>query len=127
MIFNVRLSGSSTQSISADYINGNGTARAPLDYTARNGRISFAPGRTSTTISIPVRGDTLFEPNETFSLSLRNLRNVRAGDLRATGTIFNDDSRGRTMGSLSLGKSDSIPQLIKASDYADVFGVDTGV
>jgi hypothetical protein len=128
MTFNVRLSGRSSQTISADYITGNGTARAPSDYDARSNPISFAPGRTTGTISIPIRGDTLFEPNETFTVSLSNLRNVRAGDIRATGTILNDDIRSRNINSLSLGKSDSIPELTtKALDYADLFGVDTGV
>lgn len=127
MIFNVRLSGRSSQTVTADYITGNGTARAPLDYTARNGRISFAPGRTTGTITVPIKGDTLFEPNETFTLSLRNLRNVRAGNLRATGTILNDDTRSRNIDSLSLGTSDSMRELTKASDYADVFAVDTVV
>ena len=101
MTFNVRLSGRSLQTISADYITGNGTATAPSDYDARSGRISFAPGRTTGTISIPIRGDTLFELNETFSVSLSNLRNVRAGDIRATGTILNDDTRNRNIDSLS--------------------------
>ena len=127
MVFNVRLSGRSSETITADYITGNGTARALLDYDARSGRISFRPGRTTGTISIPIRGDRLFEGNETFSVSLRNPRNARAGDLRATGTILNDDTRRRNIDILSLGKSDSITQLSKASDSADVFAVDTVV
>lgn len=132
MVFQLRLSNATSQIVSADYITGNGTAVAPTDYDARSGRVSFAPGSTTTSISIPVRGDTVFEPNETFSVSLSNITNASVGTSRATGTILNDDIRrlnqvnSPSLGSAETIKSvDMVSEFTKNSDYSSVFTVNT--
>lgn len=47
-----------------------GTAAAGLDYQPRTATLSFSPGQTSTTFSVPVLDDTLFEPTEVVYLRI---------------------------------------------------------
>ena len=63
--FTVTLSAASGQTVSVNYATADGTARAPGDYTAKNGTLSFAPGSALTrTISVAIKGDTIVEGNE---------------------------------------------------------------
>ena len=91
-MFTVTLSAQSDQTIMVDYFTSNGTATEPSDYTAVNGTLTFLPGQTSKTISVPVNGDTLFEGDETFFVNLVNANNAAAvTDDQGLGTITNDD------------------------------------
>lgn len=57
-----------------------------------SGHVDFAPGVSSVQIAIAVRGDTIAEGNETFSLILANpVGNIAIADASGTGTILNDD------------------------------------
>ena len=64
-----------------------GGARAPGDYTATSGTLGFPgtllPATQVQTVSVPVAGDRLDEPNETFRLVLSGAE-VAAGDATAT-------------------------------------------
>ena len=44
----------------------------PADYTPITGTVTFSPGATRQTISIPITNDSLDEPNETFRVTLTN-------------------------------------------------------
>jgi len=55
-----------------NYATTNGTATAGSDYTAVAGTLTFLDGETSKTITIPIIDDSVFEPSETFTLSLSN-------------------------------------------------------
>jgi len=63
----VRLSGTSNPPVSVNYSTANGTALAGSDYQAASGTLTFKKGETSKTILVPVIGDRLHEPDETFS------------------------------------------------------------
>ena len=89
--FTVSLSNPSYQSISVDWATADATATAGPDYIAGNGTVTFAPGETSKTITVKVKGDTLNEFNETFSLNLSNPANASIADAQGTGTIVDDD------------------------------------
>lgn len=91
MIFNLKLSNPSSQSVSAFYSTINGSAGSPLDYNAKSGQITFSPGQTTKPVFVQVRGDKFREGNELFYVQLTGLKNVNPLDLRATGTILNDD------------------------------------
>ncbi|RWA98159.1 MAG: hypothetical protein EOQ39_35870, partial [Mesorhizobium sp.] len=54
--------------------------------------LTFLPGATTATINVPVNGDTIFEPDETFTLNLSNPVNVTIADGQGLGTILNDDA-----------------------------------
>ena len=90
-VFTVTLSNSSTSNITVDFATSAGTATANNDYLTTTGTVTFAPGVTSQTISVPVLGDTSFEADETFFVNLTNNSFILDGQGQAT--IVNDDTR----------------------------------
>lgn len=90
--FTVTLAPSNTQTVTVNYATQNGTATQPGDYTATYGSLTFTPGQTTKTISVPVKGDTLAEGDETFTVKLSNPTNATLGDAQGIGTITNDDT-----------------------------------
>ncbi|MCC6174614.1 MAG: right-handed parallel beta-helix repeat-containing protein [Chloroflexi bacterium] len=89
--FTVTLDRPAPQAASVQYATVDGTARAPEDYVGQSGTITFAAGETSRAVSVLIIGDTLPEPDETFTLQLSNPAGLALGRDRATGTIKNDD------------------------------------
>ena len=90
--FNVSLSAAATDAVTVNYAMGGGTATAGADYIAQSSTLTFAPGETSQTILVDVIGDTTFESNETFTVTLSGASaNARVQTASATGTITNDD------------------------------------
>ena len=71
----------------------NGTATTgDNDYVARTGTLTFAPGETTKTITIEVKGDNKRESDESFYLDLSgNSSNSVLDKRRGIGTILNDD------------------------------------
>jgi len=65
-----------------------------------SGTVTFAAGETSKVITVSVLGDTINEPNETFSLTLSNPSGATLGTAVATGVITNDDGTPPTAVSL---------------------------
>ena len=80
------------KAVKVDWAVSDGTATAGEDYTAGSGTLTFNPGETVKTISIPVLDDAASEGVETFTLMLSNPAGVELADAEATGTIMNDDS-----------------------------------
>lgn len=68
-----------------------GTAIASEDYLATSVAGTIAEGVSSTTVSLPVLGDTTVEADETFTVNLSNVSGAIEGNLTGTGTIVNDD------------------------------------
>jgi hypothetical protein len=92
-VFTVSLSAAThTLTASVNFDTANGIATAGSDYQSTNGTVSFAPGTTTQTISVPVNGDFVIEPNETFFVNLSAPSNTTIADAQGTGTIVNDDS-----------------------------------
>jgi hypothetical protein len=89
--FPVTLSKPVTWSVSVDFKTADGSATAPSDYGSTNGTLTFAPGETSKTIDVLVKGDTAIESDETLTVGLSNPVNSEVTDGSATGTIKNDD------------------------------------
>jgi hypothetical protein len=89
--FTVSLSAASSSTVSVHYATKNKTAKAPGDYTASSGTLTFAPGQVSKTVPITVAGDTLFETPETFLLTLTSPVGATIGDAQGIATITNDD------------------------------------
>lgn len=90
-VFRVSLSGSSDTAVSAGYATVRGTARAPSDYRAREGRVELAPGEGSATVTVPVVGDRRDEPDETLHVALSSPQGATLGARRGTATILDDD------------------------------------
>src|SRR5262249_10708401 len=80
--------------VTIPWATGHGTATAASGgYVAASGTLSFAPGETTKTIPVTVNGDTVFEPNETFTVTLSNPVGAVIGTGTGTGTIVNDDAQ----------------------------------
>jgi hypothetical protein len=92
--FTVSLSGAFSSSVSVSFATSNGTALAGSDYEASGGTLIIPAGASSATISVAVRGDAVFEPNETFGVTLSAPVNATLADAAAVGTILNDDAQG---------------------------------
>jgi Tol biopolymer transport system component len=73
--------------------NGNGIASDRCDYATAAGTLRFVAGETSKTIQIPLINDSYVEPDETFTISLRNPQVATLGTASATVTIKNDDTQ----------------------------------
>ena len=69
--FAVSLSRAASGAVSVTYATADGSATAGSDYTARQGKLRFAPGETEKTISVPVLDDAHDEGAETRSGSRR--------------------------------------------------------
>ena len=61
-----------------------GTAEAGSDYTAVNQTVTFNVGESTKTISIPLASNTSEEGEESFTLSLSNYTNIKAGSITTT-------------------------------------------
>ncbi len=93
--FTVTLSHASNQTVTVAYATQDGTATvADNDYQAVSGTLTFDPGQTQKTISVPVTGDLKVEDHETFSVLLSSPTNATILDGTGTGTIENDDCGG---------------------------------
>lgn len=89
--FTVTLSAISDDTVTVQYATADGTATAGADYTSRSGTLTFAPGTTSATISVPILGERLIEGNETFSVMLSTATNAVIADDVGLGQITNND------------------------------------
>lgn len=91
----VTRTGGSVGVATANYATANGTATATQDYTATSGMVTFADGSmTSQTFTIPFLDDTVYEGNETVSLTLSNVTGASAGSpTSATLTITENEIR----------------------------------
>ncbi len=90
--FTVTLSAASGQAVKVSYRTANGTATAPADYTGVGlTTLTFAPGETTKTITVTVKGDALDEAAETFKLLLSAPLNATIAAGTGTCTITDDD------------------------------------
>jgi Big-like domain-containing protein/Calx-beta domain-containing protein len=92
--FTVTLSPASSQNVTVAYATAGGTATSGVDFMATSGTLTFAAGATSQSIVVPVIGDTVAEPNETFVVNLSNATNASISRAQGVGTIINDDASG---------------------------------
>ena len=91
--FTVTLSVASAETITVDYATGDGSATAGSDYQAVSGTLTFAPGETSKTITVPVIDDRLVEPTEYFYVALTGATNAVIADDAGAGIILDDEPR----------------------------------
>lgn len=91
--FTITLSGASADPVTVSFATADGTATVDNDYQSSSGTLTFAPGETEKTISVPLNGDRLAEPNETFFVNLSSPTNANIADGQVTGTIIDDEPR----------------------------------
>ena len=108
--FVVTLAPAAAWTLTVDYATRDGTARAGADYTHTSGALTFAPGETAKTVSVPVIDDTVEDTPETLTVKLSNANppyneeegewewgsqeaGVLIADSVATGTIRNTEDQ----------------------------------
>lgn len=105
-MFTVALDKAPSGPVTVAYSTSNGTATAGSDYVASSGTVTFAAGETSKLVHVDISGDTVFEGNETFAITLSNASGASIADATAIGTIVNDD-REPDQGHVGNGKADT--------------------
>jgi hypothetical protein len=99
LTFAVVLSNPSVKPVSVEVATQNGTAQAGQDFVAlAPTTVTFAPGEIAKRVVVAVTGDTIAEPDETFTLVLAKPVNAAFAGQRtaALGGIFNDDGKADT-------------------------------
>jgi hypothetical protein len=91
--FTVTLSVPSAQPVTVPYATADGTASAGSDYQARSGTLTIPANQTTGTITVPVTGDRVPEPGETFVVTLSGATNATIADGQAVGTILDNEPR----------------------------------
>jgi hypothetical protein len=90
-VFTITLSAPSWVPVTVDYATADWGATAGTDYQAVSGTLTFQPGETTKTITVLVYGDTTYEGDEWFSMTLSNA----VGGYSSMGvsyvSILNDD------------------------------------
>jgi hypothetical protein len=89
--FPVSLVNATGATVTVDYTTGGGSAGAGGDYVPTSGTLTFSGAVTSRTIHVPVIGDRIFEPDQTFLVSLSGATGATIAQGSGTGTIVNDD------------------------------------
>ncbi len=117
----ISLSQTSTDAVKVSYETRNGTAIAGQDYANQDGTVTFSPGETEKTISIPINADRLVEPlPETFTVALKDpsedLLNVHPVGGEATVTITDSTERTMTIPDRVVDEGEKVEILAKFSD-----------
>jgi Zn-dependent metalloprotease len=92
--------------VSFEYEAVSGTTDIPatpgIDFIPTAGRVTFPPGVTSRTITVPVLGDRLAEADEQLQLQLRNGQFAGWDPVPAAAIIQNDDAPGFTISDVTV-------------------------
>ncbi|HEX2086679.1 MAG TPA: Calx-beta domain-containing protein [Solirubrobacteraceae bacterium] len=93
--FVFQLNAPTFRTVVVGYTTADGIARAPADYLARLGSITFRPGETQHAVDVPVVGDDVREDAEAFAMWMTGINDAaRIGDGVAVGVIVDDDGEG---------------------------------
>lgn len=109
-VFTVTLTGAAgfAGNITVDYATADDTAMAGNDYTMTSGTLTFAgpiaSNSVTQTITVPVKGDTIIEPDKIFFVKLSNASNADIIRAQGTGKIIDDDFNSQ----LRIGLSDPL-------------------
>ncbi|MGH3052557.1 MAG: S8 family serine peptidase, partial [Gaiellaceae bacterium] len=89
--FTVALSAASAETVTVTWNTANGSAVAETDFLTGGGSLTFSPGQILKTVTVAVKGDTVDEPDETFTVLLSSPVNATIRHATAQGTITDDD------------------------------------
>ncbi|HZZ30144.1 MAG TPA: Calx-beta domain-containing protein [Pirellulales bacterium] len=91
MTFTVKLSAPTNQAVTVNYATSAGTATANTDYVQTTGVLTIPANATSATFTVPVKGDTTVESDETFNVTLSTPSGATIAVGKAVGAILDDD------------------------------------
>ena len=115
----ISLSGASSQSITANFATSDGSAAAGADYTNTSGVVTFNPGITSQSISIPILADSVDEFDETFTVTLSSPTNAAVSSPNGTMLILDNDAPP----TISIADASSLDETAASTESScDLFG-----
>ena len=91
-VFPMTLSEASALAVTVAYTTQSGTAQPGADYVTTSGTLTFTPGVTALTVTVPLVTDAIDEDDESFALSLSNAVNAVASATPGVATIVDDDA-----------------------------------
>ncbi|MBC3881573.1 S8 family serine peptidase [Undibacterium sp. LX40W] len=91
LVFNLTLSHITPYDVSVQVDTGGETAVAGVDYQLVHQTVTFKAGTSTASVSVPIIGNTSFEPNRVFDLILSHPVNATISD-NAWGIIKDDDT-----------------------------------
>jgi hypothetical protein len=128
----VSLDHAATSPVSLEFTTADGTAAGSDDYVPVSGLVNFAPGETSQQIPVPVIGDIIDEPDETFTLELSNPTGATIADGQGVATILDDDELVPTSTEVTgapnpskVGKAVAITATVSGNDGVEPAGTVT--
>ena len=106
-VFTINLLGTLSDEINVAFFTSDLSATAGIDYLARNDTITFHPGQTIQTISVPVIGDLIDEPKESFELNLTVSNSATLSQERIIASIIDNDPPSLSIDDLSIQEGSS--------------------
>jgi hypothetical protein len=100
--FTLSLSAPSGRTVSVAAATADVTATAGSDYTSGTGTVVIPPGAAAAPFGVAVRGDRVWEGDETFVLNLWAPVNATLANDHGLGTILDDDAQGLSIGDLDV-------------------------
>ena len=85
------LSAPSTRQVTVRAWTSPGTATPPHDFVNLLDTMTFVPGETSQTLSVPISNDLIYERDETFTVALSHPTNATVSDTQGTATVTIED------------------------------------
>ncbi|MEM8827985.1 MAG: PQQ-dependent sugar dehydrogenase [Cyanobacteria bacterium P01_G01_bin.19] len=83
--------GNSNDTVSVEYDTKDDYAKAGLDYSSVSGILTFEPGETSKTITVPLIDDELLELDEALTLTLNNPQGIELGINNIASLVIEED------------------------------------
>ncbi|QDV18654.1 Calx-beta domain protein [Gimesia panareensis] len=116
------------EAVSVDFSTTDQTARASADFQGTTGTITFAPGETTKTITIPILNDNdLVEGDEAFLVDLSNIQTatttVLFADDQGEVTIQDDDQAHLSIGDVTVDENAGTAAVVVSLDIQ----VDTAI
>ena len=90
----------STSTVTVNYTTVNGSAVSPTDYSTTSGQLTFGPGQTEQSISVPITDRMSSAPSRSFTVVLSSPSN--ANIVQSTATVTIGASGGTTQSSPSI-------------------------
>ena len=101
-MFLVTLDKASSVPVTVQYKTVDGSAAGGVDYATSSGTVTFAPGTTSQMIHVDIKGDSVAEADETFTVLLSSPVGATIAHGSGIGTITNDDVAAPVLPGLSV-------------------------
>jgi hypothetical protein len=90
-VFTLSLTAPSANPVSVAYTTGNGSAVAGADYTYAHGTVTFPPGTTTETVSVPVASISIYQGQKYFYLNINNPVNAAVGSGQGEAVVYNSN------------------------------------